>query len=78
MKLTAAFEEGHLSVTLHPETDSEKRMLGAVIEQPQAVDSCAYMDKNLISASCAYDGHWSSKMLSRVTLNIYRPNKEGS
>lgn len=75
MKLTANFEDGHLSLNLFPETDAEHRMIGAVIDQPQAEQGCAYLDKNLISASLHYDGHWTNKRINSLKLSVYRPNK---
>lgn len=77
MKLTASFEDGSLSLHLVPETESEQRMIGAVIDQPQAEQGCAYMDKSLISAALSYESHWSNKRINRLTLSVYRPNKVG-
>jgi len=76
MKMTASFEDGALHLFLRPETVSEQRMLGAVIDQPQDEDSCRDMDKALISASLSYDSYWSNKRISGVKMSIYRPNKE--
>lgn len=76
MKITASFEEGSLHVHLHAENIAEQRMLGAVLDQPQADQGCGYLDKSLVSASLSYDGHWTNKCISRVKLSVYRPNKE--
>jgi hypothetical protein len=76
VKITASFEEGSLHVLLHPENAAEQRMLGAVLDQPQAEQGCAYLDKSLVAASLSYDGHWTNKCISRVMLSIYQPNKD--
>ena len=75
MKLTASFEGGAMHLHLSAETRAEQTMLGAVINQPQGEDVCAYMDKSLISASIRYDGHWTNKLISNITMSIYQPNK---
>lgn len=75
MKITASFEDGSLSLLMTPETESEQRMVGAVIDQPQAEEGCAYLDKSLISATLHYEGHWTNKRIRSVKLSIYRPNK---
>lgn len=75
MRLTASFEDGSLSLYLHSETESEQRMIGAVIDQPQGESGAAYMDKSLISASLHYEGHWTNKRISSLKLSVYRPNK---
>jgi hypothetical protein len=78
MRITASFEDGALHLLLTPETPAEQRMIGAVIDQPQDEESCAYMDKSLIAASVRYDGHWSNKSVSSVRLSVYRPNRKDS
>lgn len=75
MKLTANFEDGHLSLFLVPETEAEQRMVAACIDQPQAEQGAAYMDKSLISASLHYEGHWTHKRVQSLKLCVYRPNK---
>lgn len=74
MKLTVHFEEGSLHLLLKPETEAEQRMVGAVLEQPQAEEGCAYLDKSLVSASLHYDGHWTNKRISSVKVSVYKPN----
>lgn len=74
MRITAEFAEGALSIRLHPETEAEQRMIGAVIDQPQEDSGAAYMDKNLMSASLHYEGHWTNKRVSSLKLSVYRPN----
>ena len=75
MKLTATFEEGSLHLLLIPETEAEQRMVGAVIDQPQSAEGCAYMDKSLISASLHYEGHFTNQRVRSLKLSVYRPNK---
>ena len=75
MKVNASFEDGLLSLILLPETLSDQLMIGAIINQPQDESSAAYMDKSLISASLQYHGHWSNKLVTRLTLTVYRPNE---
>lgn len=73
MKLSATFEDGILSLWLEPETEAEQRMVAACIDQPQAESGAAYMDKNLISVSLHYDGHWTNKRVSKLKLTVYKP-----
>ena len=75
MRMSAQFEDGHLSLVLEPETEAEQRMVGAVIDQPQGEMGAGYLDKDLISATLHYEGHWTNKIIKRVKLNVYRPNK---
>lgn len=77
MKITASFEEGSMHLHLIPETTAEQKMIGAVIDQPQAEQGCAYMDKSLIAASLHYEGHWTNKAIKSVKMSIYSPNKVG-
>ena len=78
MKVTATFEDGSLSLLLLPETEAERAMVGAVIDQPQAEsDAAAYMNKDLISVRLHYYGHWTNKKVSSLKLSVNRPNKEG-
>ncbi len=42
------------------------------------IEGSAYLDKSLISCSLAYEGHWSNKRLTRVSMRVYRPNKESA
>ena len=72
MNLTATFEVGHLSLLLIPETEAEQRMIGAVIDQPQDVDSGAYMDKSLISATLHYDGHFTNQRVRSLKLSVHK------
>ena len=74
MKIRASFEEGSLALHLDPETEAEQRMVAAVIDQPQAADGCAYLDKSLISAVLHYEGHWTNKRISSVKLSVFKPN----
>lgn len=74
MKITASFEDGSMHMLLVAETEAEQRMIGAVIDQPQAEQGCAYMDKGLISASLSYEGHFTNQRISRVKMSIYKPN----
>lgn len=74
MRLTASFADGFLSLHLEPENEAEQRMIGAVIDQPQAEQGCAYLDKSLIAATLTYDGHWTNKRIKSVQLTVYKPN----
>lgn len=74
MKATVIFEEGALHLSLTPETDAEKRMIGAVLEQPQGEEGSAYLDKSLLAASMSYGGHWTARSIERLRLSVYRPN----
>ena len=74
MNVSAKFEDGKLSLTLVAETDAEQRMIGAVINQPQDEQGCAYLDKSLISAVLRYEGHFTNKRIASVTLSVYKPN----
>lgn len=76
MKITAAFEDGSLSILLLPETEAEQRMVGAVIDQPQNVDSGTDMDKSLISACLRYEGHYTNQRVKSLKLSVFRPNKQ--
>lgn len=75
MKLKAVLEDGSLKLILLPETETEQSMIAAVINQPQDESSAAYMDKSLISASLHYDGHWTNRKVTSLTLTVYRPNE---
>lgn len=75
MRVTASFEDGTLSLRLEAENESEQRMVGAVIDQPQGQDGCAYLDKELVSAVLHYEGHWTNKRIKSVKLSVFRPNK---
>ncbi len=74
MKVTASFEDGVLSMRLVAETEAEQRMVGAILDQPQAEHGCGYLDKSLVSAALAYEGHWTNKRITGVTLRVFKPN----
>ena len=75
MKLSATFEDGVISLILDTATESEERMLGAVIRQPAAQDGSSYLDKDLISCSLRYEGHWTNKRITQIKLCVYKPNE---
>lgn len=74
MKITATFEDGQLSLLLLPETESEQRMVGAVIDQPQD-DHNMNIDKDLVSARLQYEGHFTNQRVKSLKLSVYRPSK---
>ena len=76
MKLSAHFEDGVLSLKLVTESKAEQKMIGALLDQPQADQGSGYLDKSLISASLRYEGHWTNQNISSVTMNIYKPNED--
>jgi len=78
MKVSAKFEDGSLALHLVAETEAEQRMIGAVLDQPQAEQGCGYLDKSLVSASLSYEGHYSSKRITGVKLSVFKPNKTGA
>lgn len=70
MKITAGFEDGVMHLNLLPETTAERRMVGAVLDQPQQADGHVHLDN--ISAELTYEGHFTNKLISRVKVRISR------
>ena len=76
MKITASFEDGSLSICLLAETDGERAMVGAVLDQPQ--ENCGYLDKSLMNATIRYTAHYSYKKVDSIKISLFRPNKEAA
>lgn len=79
MKVSARFNGQGLELELHAETEPEKRMIGAVLNQPFTDPSYRphEVDGALVVATVHYDGHWSSKCVDRLTLRVHRQENAG-
>lgn len=75
MRVSVKFNGNGLQLELLPETDPEKRMVGAVLNQPYSEPKSytnSPVDETLVRAFVTYDGHWSNKMVSGLILSVAR------
>lgn len=74
MRVSARFNGQGLELVLHAETDPEKKMIGAVLNQPFADPSWqpCEVDNALLAVTIHYDGHWSNKSVDRLELTVHR------
>jgi hypothetical protein len=77
MRVTARFNGHGLELELHAETEPEKKMIGAVLNQPFSDPEFRQHQVNstLVNATVHYDGHWSNKSVDRLTLEVHRQEK---
>jgi hypothetical protein len=74
MRVSARFNGQGLELDLHAENEPEKKMIGAVLNQPFADPSwkpCG-IESTLVTATVHYDGHWSNQVVDRLTLRVHR------
>lgn len=75
MRVSARFNGQGLELVLHAETDPEKRMIGAVLNQPfsdTSYEPLPSIDNQLVNVKISYDGHWSYKAIQNLTLTVHR------
>lgn len=75
MRVSARFNERGLELVLHADSEPEKKMIGAVLNQP--FEDTHYIhapeiDHQLVRVAIEYDGHWSNKTVSSLTLKVHR------
>lgn len=68
MKVSATFNEQGLSLNLKAENDSERQMIGAVLNQPQE----GAFDKALLDAQIHSTAHFSYHKIDAITLRVHR------
>lgn len=80
MRVSARFNERGLELVLQPENDAEKRMIGAVLNQPFEDTNYHHepeLDAGLVTATIHYEGHWSNKSISSLSLRVLRQESSG-
>lgn len=77
MRVSARFNGQGLELELYAETDPEKKMIGAVLNQPFADPNYGRceVDRTLLVGIVNYDGHWSNKSINGLTLRVHRQEK---
>ena len=80
MRVSVTFNGRGLELDLDAETEPEKKMIGAVLNQPFSDtkwEPCN-LDTSLVLATVHYDGHWSNKSVERLTLRVFRQESDGT
>lgn len=77
MKVRAIFEDGRLAMQLRPETEAERRMIGACIGEPP--DPRNHFTPTMwppaqVSAEVQYEGHPSNNKVSLLLVAIIPPS----
>lgn len=74
MKVSAKFTEQGLQLVLRAESEQEKKMVGACINQP--FEPVAYgsteVPTTLLNCKVEFDGYWSNKSVDTIILSVYR------
>ena len=81
MRVSARFNGQGLELELLAETEPEKKMIGAVLNQPFSDNSWRPLEidsAQLVVATVHCDGHWSNKSIERLTLRVHRQESSGS
>lgn len=74
MRVSVRFTSQGLDLDLLAETDQEKAMIGAVLNQPFSAPGFhpPELAETLVVATVHYEGHWTNKRVDRLTLRVHR------
>lgn len=80
MRVSARFNGQGLELELHAESEPEKKMIGAVLNQPFSDPAFRphEVETSLLTAIVHYDGHWTNKSVDRLTLRLLRQESAAS